>query len=104
MTPTETTTITPLTTEELAFFKQFGYLIKPKVLAAAPCNELVDLMWQLAPAALDRLDPATYRPIPKSEWSSDSLRFVQHDKWQYRALGTDQPFIAAMTHPQPLPS
>ncbi len=100
MTPTENTPITPLSIEELAFFKQFGYLIKPKVLSPATCNELVDLMWQSAPAALDRFDPKTYRTIPKSEWSDDSLRFVQDDKWQYRALGTDQPLIDAMTHPQ----
>ena len=100
MTPTDNPTISPLTTEELAFFKQFGYLIKPKVLNAATCNELVDLMWQSAPGALDRFDPRTYQTIPKSEWSSDSLRFVQDDKWQFRALGTDQPLIDAMTHPQ----
>tara|TARA_B110000305_G_scaffold75210_1_gene84394 strand:- start:1243 stop:2241 length:999 start_codon:yes stop_codon:yes gene_type:complete len=100
MIPIEKTAMNPLTTEELAFFKHFGYLIKPKVLNASTCNELVDLMWQSAPASLQRHDAQSYQPVPKADWSDDSLRFVQDDKWQYRALGTDQPLIDVMTHPQ----
>ena len=92
--------IEPLTKEELTFFKTYGYLIKPDVLPREVCDELVDLMWQSAPSSLHRDDPESYQPLPAQDWSSDATLFIQGDKWQYRACGTRQPLIEAMTHPQ----
>ncbi len=92
--------IEPLTEEELCFFKTYGYLIKPDVLPSQVCDELVDLMWESAPSSLRRHDPDSYQPLPEQDWSSDATLFVHGDKWQYRACGTRQPLIDAMTHPQ----
>ena len=92
--------IEPLTEEELCFFKTYGYLIKPDVLPSQVCDELVDLMWESAPSSLRRHDPDSYQPLPEQDWSTDATLFVHGDKWQYRACGTRQPLIDAMTHPQ----
>jgi len=92
--------VTPLSAAELTFFKRFGYLIKPKALATELCQGLLDLMWESAPESLVREQPDSYTTLPEREWSTDALRTIHHDKWQYRAIGTQQLVIDAMTTPQ----
>ena len=89
--------VASLTSEELTFFKRFGYLIKSAALAPEVCEQLLERMWESAPASLSRQDPETYGILPEHEWSADPLRTISKDKWQYRALGTEPLLIDIMT-------
>ncbi|MEK9529106.1 MAG: hypothetical protein VW491_09335, partial [Gammaproteobacteria bacterium] len=73
-----------LSTEELTFFKQYGYLIKRSVLSADHCEALLDLMWTSAPEGIERDRPDTWGPIPETAHSSDATYVVSRNKWQYR--------------------
>ncbi len=61
-----------LSTEELTFFKQYGYLIKRSVLSVDLCETLLDLMWTSAPKGIERDNPDTWGPIPETAHSSDA--------------------------------
>ena len=77
-----------LSIEEICFFKQFGYLIKRRVLDKARCADAIDRMWETAPPSIKRNDPSTWGPIPEAECSDDPLLYKQHNRWQYRGAGT----------------
>ena len=49
MTKQQATNMTPLTAEELCFFKQYGYLLKSKAVAKSACELALDRMWANAP-------------------------------------------------------
>ena len=88
MTKQQATNMTPLTAEELCFFKQYGYLLKSKAVAKSACELALDRMWATAPAGIKRDDPATWKPISEAEQSNDPLLIKQDTRWQLRAAST----------------
>ena len=87
--------MTALTTEELSFFKQHGYLLKSQAIPKTLCEQLVDRMWATAPAHLDRDDPDTWTKVPEAHASNDPLLVQQGTRWQLRAASTEQLLIDA---------
>ena len=86
-----------LSTEELTFFKQYGYLIKRGVLPVDQCEALLDLMWASAPEGIERDRPDTWGPIPETAHSSDATYVVSRNKWQYRSISTHPSVLRTMT-------
>ena len=86
-----------LSTEELTFFKQYGYLIKRSALSADHCETLLDLMWTSAPKGIERDRPDTWGPIPETAHSSDATYVVSRNKWQYRSISTHPSVLRTMT-------
>jgi len=85
--------ITPLTPEELCFFKQYGYLLKSKAVTKSACEQALNRMWETAPEGIKRDDPATWKPISESEQSNDPLLIKQGTRWQLRAASTEAQII-----------
>ncbi|MCZ6890372.1 MAG: phytanoyl-CoA dioxygenase family protein [Gammaproteobacteria bacterium] len=81
-----------LSTEQIAFFKDNGYLIVPRVLDPDLCAGALDRMWAALPpgVAIERDDPSTHvGPFPESDRSTDSLHIRDGYRWQVRDLGTE---------------
>ena len=91
--------MTALTTEELSFFKQHGYLLKSQAIPKTLCEQLVDRMWATAPAHLDRDDPDTWTKVPEAHASNDPLLVQQGTRWQLRSASTEQLLIDAAWQP-----
>ncbi len=89
-----------LTSEELTFFKRYGYLIKRRALDEGLCERVLDRMWGSAPASVHRDDPETWRPIGVEESSDDSLLLHQGTRWQLRGASTEADLIDLMYSPQ----
>jgi hypothetical protein len=82
-----------LSSEELCFFKKYGYLIKRKAVDVALCRRAVDRMWETAPEHLDRHDPGTWRAIPEDQSSDDPLLVKVGTRWQLRAASTEETLL-----------
>ena len=91
--------MTALTTEELSFFKHYGYLLKSNAIPSSLCQRLVDRMWASAPAHLDRDNPKTWTKISSENASNDPLLVHQGTRWQLRSASTEQLLIDAAWHP-----
>ncbi len=91
--------MTALTTEELSFFKHYGYLLKSNAIPTSLCQRLVDRMWASAPAHLDRDNPKTWTKISSENASTDPLLVHQGARWQLRSASTEQLLIDAAWHP-----
>lgn len=89
-----------LSTEELSFFKRFGYLIKRRAVAAQQCTQILDRMWESAPAHLRRDDPFTWTPVPEAQEQTDALLVQQGTRWQLRQASTERLLIEAAFSPQ----
>ena len=92
--------LTALSPEALSFFKRFGYLILRGAVDRQLCARAVDLMWETAPASIQRDDPATWKPIAADEASDDTLLVKQGTRWQMRTAGTQADLIALAYGPQ----
>ena len=85
-----------LTTEELSFFKTYGYLLKRKAADPDLCERVLDRMWETAPAHLKRDEPSSWKPVPANESSDDPLLVKQGTRWQFRGASTEQELIDLM--------
>ena len=88
-----TADFTPLSEQELSFFKTWGYLIKRRAVDRDRCDVALDRMWVSAPSSVKRDDPSTWRAVPRDDESDDPLRLVKGAKWQLRAASTEQALI-----------
>jgi hypothetical protein len=85
-----------LTNEQMAFFKDQGYLLVRGALDTQLCAEAQDSMWNALPtdSHLKREDPSTHiGPFPESERSTDPLHIRDGFLWQWRAQGTSEATI-----------
>ncbi len=82
-----------LSSEELCFFKTYGYLIKRRALNPQDCASVLERMWQSAPASIRRDDPTTWQPLSASEESDDPLLYLQGTRWQLRSAATEAALI-----------
>jgi len=81
-------TAKPLSAEEVAFFKENGYLIKRGILDPALMARARATMWAGAPPQLKRDDPASWiGPFHEKSEAQDSVRFGY--TWKYRAPGKE---------------
>lgn len=82
-----------LTDEQIAFFKDNGYLILRDVLDRDLCAQARDRMWASLPdgSHLKRDDPATHvGPFTDEEASDNPLHIRLDNRWQLREPGTEQ--------------
>ena len=83
--------MTNLTSEEIHFFKEEGYLIKRKVMNEKLTARARERLWENAPAELDRTDSDTWiGPIEeyrerKGQKGNDGGAF----SWYYRSIGRE---------------
>ncbi|MFT7688466.1 MAG: hypothetical protein ACI9FB_003830 [Candidatus Azotimanducaceae bacterium] len=84
---------TPLTSEELSFFKQYGYLIKRQAISISGCKRALDRMWETAPEGIKRDDPSTWKSISESAEFDDSLLVKKGTRWQLRSSSTEAEII-----------
>ena len=80
-----------LSTEQLAFFKNNGYLLVKGAMPIEHCDRARDLLWQSLPRPnhLDRDDIRTHRgPFTAAERSTDATHVRDGFRWQVRDLGT----------------
>jgi len=92
-----------LSDEQIAFFKDNGYLILPGVISPQRCAEARDRMWAALPAscALKRDDPSTFNgPFHGADIQNDPLHVRQGFRWQNREISTDAFFIETMFNEQ----
>jgi len=76
--------VTPLSHNEVEFFKQNGYLIKRNILEPGLMERAQERLWAGAPPELQRDDPETW--IGPFVESSDDPDSVRHDfTWKFRA-------------------
>ena len=85
-----------LSTEELTFFKQYGYLIKRSVLSADHVNAARSHV-DIGTGGIERDRPDTWGPIPETAHSSDATYVVSRNKWQYRSISTHPSVLRTMT-------
>ncbi|MFT5210847.1 MAG: hypothetical protein ACI9CE_002578 [Flavobacterium sp.] len=85
--------ISPLTQEELCFFKQYGYLLKSQAVSISACERALGRMWETAPEGILRDDPSTWKPIEASVESDDALLIKQGTRWQLRSASTESDII-----------
>ena len=88
-----------LTTEQIVFFKENGYLILKGILDPGLCAQARDRMWASLPAdcPIRRDDPGTHiGPFEGNLSQDDSLHIRQGYKWQLREPGTEQFMIDLM--------
>lgn len=77
-----------LTNDEVACFKEQGYVIKRGILDPALMTKAREALWAGAPAELKRNDPATW--VGPLQEESDDPNSVRHAyTWKYRAPGSD---------------
>lgn len=77
-----------LSSEEVTFFKENGYLIKRGILNPELMTQARACLWAGAPAPLKRDDPASW--IGPFTEKSDEHDSVRHDfTWKYRAPGSE---------------
>ena len=82
-----------LTREQIAFFKDNGYLILKNALDVQSCAGAQDRMWAELPenCRLKRDDPATHiGPFADEDVQDDALHMRKDFRWQIRQFGTEQ--------------
>ncbi len=85
-----------LTREQIAFFKDQGYLILKGVLDPQLCASARDLLWNSLPdnVQIRRDDPATHvGPFPESDSQTDTTDSRTGYRWQVRKHSTDADLI-----------
>lgn len=91
-----------LSAEQLAFFKDNGYLIVRGGMDLQLCAEAQDRLWRELPAnsKIKRDDPATHvGPFPDHEEDESSLHLRQGYRWQQRQFGTEQLMLDLVFNP-----
>lgn len=79
-----------LSTEDIRFFKENGYLIKRGVLDPDLCARARDRLWQGAPPRLRRDDPDTWiGPFRPEEENEDGSNYRKGFRWNFREPGTE---------------
>ena len=81
-----------LNPEEIAFFKDNGYLLLRGVLDLDLCAQARDQLWSALPdtCALKRDDPATHiGPFAEADTSLDAQHYRSGYRWQLREIGTE---------------
>lgn len=94
----------PLTSEEIAYFKANGYVIKRNVLNPTLCSEAQNLLWDALPSSVSlvRDDPATHvGPFRESDSNSDSKHLRVGFQWRLRAV-ENHPTLVRLAFAQPL--
>jgi hypothetical protein len=85
-----------LNQEQIAFFKDNGYLLVAGAMQAALCAEVRDLMWSDLPddAKLTRADAASHiGPFAEPDVDHDSLHYRDGYRWLNRVLGVNKSVI-----------
>ena len=85
-----------LSSEQIVFFKDQGYLLLEGALDPGLCSKVQDLMWNTLPqgCSVNRDDPSTHRgPFDEWESQSDPLNFRVGYRWQVREFGAEQLLI-----------
>ena len=77
-----------LTAEEVAFFKEQGYVIKRGILDPELMTQAREALWAGAPAELRRDDPASWIG-PFQEESEDKASVRREYTWKYRTPGSE---------------
>ena len=93
-----------LSGEEIAFFKQYGYLIKRRAMSQEQCSAARKRMWECDPPThlLPIRDGAgcnVVGPVSKSEQSGDSSNFKYGYRWQVRSIGAERAVLGAIANP-----
>jgi hypothetical protein len=91
-----------LTTEQLGFFKDNGYLIVAGVMDRQLCAKARDRLWDSLPATskIKRNDPTTHiGPFDKRDVKTDHLDLRQEYRWQLRSVGTEPLLIDLVFSP-----
>ncbi len=92
-----------LTSEQIAFFKDNGYLVLEGVLDKELCAQARDRMWTSLPenCQLKRDDPNTYTgPFKEPDILDDSMHTRLGYRWQLREVSTEPLFINLMYNPE----
>ena len=82
----------PLTSEQIAFFKDAGFLLLKGMLDPDLCERALDRLWAALPAGsrMRRDDARTHvGPFPADEESRDPLHIRAGYLWQLRECGTE---------------
>ena len=93
----------PLTSEQIAFFKDAGFLRLKDMLGQRLCEEALDRLWRSLPAhsRMQRDDPRTHiGPFPADEESRDPLHIRAGHLWQLRDCGTEPLLIELAYNPK----
>ena len=86
----------PLTSEQIAFFKDAGFLILKGMLDPDLCEQAQERLWAALPAGsrMRRDDASTHiGPFPADEESHNPLHIRAGYLWQLRECGTEQLLI-----------
>jgi len=98
-----------LSTEEVAFFKENGFIVKRGFLDEPEAfNRIVEYVWENAPRGLfTREEPATWQGSPKDRWTeedSERVGQIQGNSWKMRSregIGTEPFFLDKIAnHPK----
>ena len=92
-----------LTPEQIAFFKDNGYLLLENMLDLELCAKVRDRVWQELPAnfRVSRNDPYTFiGPFEAEEEQDDALHLRKDYRWQIRAFGTEPLLIDLVYNPK----
>ena len=82
----------PLTPEQIAFFKDSGFLLLKDMLDPRLCERAIDRLWRTLPpgSRMKREAPSThFGPFPADEESNDPLHIRRGYIWQLRECGTE---------------
>jgi len=85
--------------EQIAFFKDNGYLIVPGAMASTLCAQARDTLWDSLPRDSDikRNDPSTHAgPFSTGDTLVDATKMRSGYRWQLRSHGTAQHLIDLM--------
>lgn len=85
-----------LNQEQIAFFKDNGYLLVPGAMQAALCAQVRDLMWSALPddASLSRANAKTHvGPFADLDVDQNSLHYRDGYRWLNRILGVNKSVI-----------
>ena len=91
-----------LTTEQLGFFKDNGYLIVAGVMDRQLCAKARDRLWASLPATskIQRNDPTTHiGPFDSRDATTDHRDLRQGYRWQLRSVGTEPLLIDLVFSP-----
>lgn len=91
-----------LTTEQIAFFKDNGYLLLPGLLDKGLTAHARNRMWASLPEGnqLKRADPESHvGPFTDEHSLNDPMNMRMGFRWQLREIGTEQKFIDLFYNP-----
>ena len=92
-----------LAAEQIAFFKDTGFLLLKDMLAPSLCEQALDRLWQALPpgSSMKREDPRTHAgPFPPNEESRDPLHIRAGYLWQLRQCGTEPLLVDLAFNPR----